>query len=176
MKTCFRFAILSLAFTVIGALSNQAFADDGDLVAVQGCLAHWGKTPFDKKAPPFRTLSAKVKVLGIGGETVDEQATDGPDLVLIKPNVAVLSKASLSLLNPNGWYCLKGQVSVLGKSEIHLHCSAHLASSKDGVTVLGGSDTDQGVTVLGSTRIIASGMCATASPASAAATASPAAK
>jgi hypothetical protein len=78
---------------------------------------------------------------------------------LIKANVAVLSKATLDLMNPQGWYCLKGQVSVLGKSEIHLHCSAHLTSSSDGATVMGASDTDKGVTVLGSTRVIRSGDC-----------------
>jgi hypothetical protein len=150
---------ISMALVSISFCAVSARAEDGDLASLQACLAHWGKTPFSKKDPTFRTLSAKVKVLGIGGETVDDQVTAAPDLVLIKPNVAVLSKATLSLLNPEGWYCLKGQVSVLGKSEIHLNCSAHLASSKDGATVLGGSDTDQGITVLGTTRIITSGTC-----------------
>jgi hypothetical protein len=154
MKTYSFMLSVSAALVSISFSTVSARADDGDLTAIQGCLAHWGKTPFSKKDPTFRTLSAKVKVLGIGGETVDDQVTTAPDLVLIKPNVAVLSKATLNLLNPEGWYCLKGQVSVLGKSEIHLHCSAHLASSKDGATVLGGSDTDQGVTVLGSTRVM----------------------
>jgi len=68
-------------------------------------------------------------------------------------NHAVLSKSDLNLLNPNGWSCLKGQVSVLSKSKIHLHFKAKLASSKDGVTVLGGHDQDSGVTVLGSSPL-----------------------
>jgi hypothetical protein len=135
--------------------------EEGDLGAIRSCLAHWGKTaPFDTKSPKFRVLSAKVKVLGIGGETRDDVSTDAPDLVLIKANVNVLSKTELNLLNPNGWYCLKGQVAVLGKSEVKLHCKANLASSYDGATVMGGSDTDQGVTVLGSSRLTRVGGCA----------------
>ena len=76
-----------------------------------------------------------------------------PELVLVKPNVAVMTKNHLNLLNPNGWYCLKGQVSVLGKSEIHLHCKAKLASNRDGVSVLGATDHDSGVTVLGKSEL-----------------------
>jgi hypothetical protein len=147
-----------LGFVFLFALPC-AFASDGDENAVKACLAHWGKHPFNEKNLSFKTLSAKVTVLGIGGATRDDEVTEKPALILIKPNVAVLSKAELKLNNPQGWYCLKGQVAVLGKSEVQLNCSAHLAASNDGATVLGGSDTDHGVTVLGSSRLTWTGNC-----------------
>ena len=127
--------------------------DESDSSAIQSCLAYWGKHPFHSKEPAYRVVSSKVKVLGIGKSMSDDQPTDQPDLVLIKPSVTVLSKAEFNLLNPNGWYCLKGQVSVLGKSEVKLHCKAHLASSRDGATVLGSNADDHGVAVLGSIQI-----------------------
>jgi hypothetical protein len=55
----------------------------------------------------------------------------------------------MTLANPNGWYCLKGKVDVMGKTEINLNCKAHLATSTDSVTVAGSDDNDTGVTVLG---------------------------
>jgi len=39
---------------------------------------------------------------------------------LVKPAVSVMAKTVLQLKNPNGWYCLKGRTSVLGKIEIQL--------------------------------------------------------
>jgi hypothetical protein len=143
---------LLLCFCVVA----PCFASDqdaGDVAAVKACLKNFGKHPFNAEHPTFRTMSAKVRVFGIGQSSHDEKPTDKPELVLVKPNVAVFSKNDLDLLNPNGWYCLKGQVSVLGKSEIHLHCKAKLASSRGGVTVFGGNDHDSGVTVLGSSRL-----------------------
>ncbi len=137
------------------ALSFSAFAvaDDTDMKDIKACLLNFKTHPFDIMKPEFDTLSAKVKVLGIGGTTVDSNITTAPRLVLIKPNVTVLSKTNLSLLNPNGWYCLKGQVSVLGKSIINLHCDAKITSSSDGVTVLGAGDNANGVTVLGTSQL-----------------------
>ena len=135
---------------------TSAFASDqdaGDISTVQACLKNFGKHPFNAEKPHFRVMAAKVRVFGIGGKTQDEVATNKPELILVKPNVSVMSKSDLNLLNPNGWYCLKGQVSVLGKSLIHLHCDAKLTSSRDGVTVLGGNDHDAGVTVLGTTNL-----------------------
>ena len=146
----------TLAFVLLALVITPAFAsdqDEGDIAAVKACLKNFGKHPFYAEKPRFRTMAAKVKVFGIGESTRDEKATEKAELVLVKPNVAVMSKNELNLLNPNGWYCLKGQVAVLGKSTIHLHCNAKLASSRDGVTVLGGNDHDSGVTVLGSTRV-----------------------
>jgi hypothetical protein len=145
-----------LAIGLFVSFSGSVFASDqdpGDIAAVKACLKNFGKHPFHGDKPKFRTMAAKVRVFGIGGSSHDETATDKPELVLVKPNVAVLSKNDLNLLNPNGWYCLKGQVSVLGTSEIHLHCKAKLAASKDAVTVMGGNDHETGVTVLGTTKV-----------------------
>ena len=49
---------------------------------------------------------------------------------------------NFNLLNPNGRYSLKGQVSVLGKAIINLHCKAKITLSSDG---------NNGTTVLEST-------------------------
>lgn len=126
-----------------------AFAHASDQEEIQQCLRHWGKHPFAKSNPEFRTMATKVKVMGIGDEMTDTKATGKPELVLLKPSVNVMSKSVMSLMNPNGWYCIKGRVDVLGKSEINLHCKAHMASSNDGATVLGSNNSDTGVTVLG---------------------------
>jgi hypothetical protein len=145
-------AILGLLLVSTGP-ARASDQDPEDIEAVKACLKNFGKHPFNAEKPTFRTMAAKVRVFGIGESSNDEHATEKPELVLIKPNVAVLSKNELNLLNPNGWYCLKGQVAVLGKSESHLACNAKLASNRDGVTVLGGNDHDSGVTVLGSSRL-----------------------
>lgn len=133
-------------------LSLSVSAQDGDLDDIKSCLSKFEGHPFDKTNPSYTTIAAKVKVLGVGGSTVDEVVTDTPKLILIRPAVTVLAKSHIRLMNPNGWYCIKGQVSVLGKAVIHLHCNAKLASSEDGVTVLGGGEN--GVTVLGSSQLV----------------------
>lgn len=142
-----------LALLVFGSLGCFA-AEEGDIDAVKNCIEHWGKTPF-KANPRFRVISSKVKVMGIGGDINDTKKTSEPELVLIKPSVTVMAKTALNLMNPNGWYCIKANVSVLGKSEINLNCKANLATSNDGTTVLGGKDEDAGggVAVLGSIRV-----------------------
>lgn len=123
-----------------------------DRRAIEDCLENWDHHSFPGERPKFKTLSGKVKVLGIGGGIEDTRPTDQPELILIKPAVNVLSKMDMKLMNPNGWYCLKGKVSVLGKIEVTLHCNAHLTSSQEGANVLGGSDRKDGVTVLGTSR------------------------
>lgn len=122
--------------------------------AIDACLRAWKTTPFKKGTDNFRSLSAKVKVMGIGANINDVKETKKPELILVKPGVTVLSKQKLHLLNPNGWYCLQGSVAVLGKSEIDVHCNAKLASSADGVAVLGDKDDEQGgVAVLGKIEV-----------------------
>lgn len=136
-------------FAVLFALlfSLTAFASDED--DIQRCLKNWGKHPFAKEHPDFRIITGKVRVMGIGSNVEDTNPTDKPELVLIKPTVSVMSKTSLDLMNPNGWYCLKTKVDVMGKTEINLNCKAHMAMSKDGTTVMGSNKEEQGVTVLG---------------------------
>lgn len=147
--------ILVLTLGLILGFSQLVMADEDNDAAVRECLKHWGKHPFASASPKYRVLATKVKVLGIGGNTKAEQPTEKPELVLVKSSVSVMAKTKLELMNPNGWYCLEGRVSVLGKTQIDIHCKAKLASSSDGVEVLGansGGDSG-GVSVLGSTRV-----------------------
>jgi hypothetical protein len=133
--------LLTLAFSFSAAAS--------DMDEIQNCLHAWGKTPFNKTNPDFRVISSKVRVMGIGDNVEDTRPTEKPELVLLKPAVSVMSKSIMQLMNPNGWYCLKGKVDVLGKSIINLNCKAHMASSTDTATVLGSNKEESGVTVLG---------------------------
>ena len=129
-----------------------SYAGASDLEDVQNCLRHWGETPFSA-TPEFRIMTSKVRVMGIGDEMTDAKHSLKPELILIKPAVSVMSKSVMTLTNPNGWYCLKGKVDVLGKTEINLHCQAHLAASTDGATVMGSDDGNTGTTVLGKTVV-----------------------
>ncbi len=133
---------------------------NGDQVAIERCLTAWGDSnPFGWKAgaklPSFKTMATSVNVLGIGGTSSDSVASKDPQLVLVKPSVAVLTKNSLQLLNPKGWYCLKVNVTVLSKSVIELACDASIADSHESVAVLGSNNvgTGTGVTVLGNTQL-----------------------
>jgi hypothetical protein len=113
------------------------------------CTLH---TPFDANNPSYRSVSGKFKIFGIGEDINESIPTEKPELVLIHPNVSIMTGSSMELMNPNGWYCLISKVNVMASSTINLHCKAHLASSKEGTTVLGGGD-DQGVTVMGKATI-----------------------
>jgi hypothetical protein len=97
-------------------------------------------------------ISPATTVMGVGGELNDNKKSEGPELILVKPNVAVMSKSVMNLLNPNGWYCLKGKVSVMAKTEINLGCTTHITSTSE-ANVLGKSDKETGVTVLGKTVV-----------------------
>lgn len=142
--------MLKVGLLVLTAVS-LSFAADAD---VDECIRLWKNSPFKKGTDDYRTISAKVKVIGIGANVEDSVKTDKPELVLVKPGVAVMSKQRFALMNPNGWYCLKGSVAVLGKSEISIHCKAHLASGGDGAAVLGDKDDSQGgVAVLGKIEV-----------------------
>jgi hypothetical protein len=143
---------IALAAGLLAPSFSRA-ANAGDAEAIKSCLEHWKKHPFTGANPDFRIIKGKVRVMGIGDGIDDSGATKSPELVLIKPNVSVLSKTEMKLMNPNGWYCLKGNVSVLGKTVVELQCKANLASSEDGATVLGASETGGGVAVLGSLRV-----------------------
>jgi hypothetical protein len=123
-----------------------------NLEAVRVCLASWPDHPFDANNPSFRSVSGKFKIFGIGEDINESVPTEKPELVLIHPNVSVMTGSSMTLMNPNGWYCLISKVNVMASTTINLHCKAHLASSKEGTTVLGGGD-EKGVTVMGKATI-----------------------
>ncbi len=133
-----------------------AIADDDDTSpaeAIQACLNQWPDHPFNSQSPTFRTIAAKVSVLGFGDKVKDTKTTTLPELVLVKPNVSVLTKNTITLANPNGWYCMYGRVNVLSSSTIKLDCKAHIASASEGTSVLANSEDDHGVTVLGEATI-----------------------
>jgi hypothetical protein len=135
-------------------LSNNHNA--GDDQAINRCLTHWNNHPFKTEAQKrYRIMNTSVKVMGIGGDTVDQTTTSYPQLVLVEPSVNVMSKAVFELMNPNGWYCFKSNVNVMSKTIINTHCHAQLADSRSGATVLGSGDDSGkgGVTVLGKTKI-----------------------
>jgi hypothetical protein len=120
--------------------------------SIAGCLRAWGTHPFGAN-PQFKTLAASVKVFGIGGNPADTERTSSPALVLVNPGVNVMGGTTLELLNPNGWYCFRSNVNVMGKLSIRAACKAHLASAGDGVTVLASNPDNKSVAVLGSTRV-----------------------
>lgn len=130
-----------------------ASAQDQDLdSAIAACLKAWGDHPFGDK-PRYRTMQTSVKVFGIGGKSGDTEKTKTPALVLVNPGVNVMGGTTVELLNPNGWYCLRSTVNVMGGLTLSAHCDAHIASSTDGATVMGNSSENKGVTVMGSTRV-----------------------
>lgn len=152
------FSALLLA-SVLFVNHSQA---ESDFDSIQSCLSAWGKHPFPKdKSRADKVLSPSVKVLGFGGRNIDDsQNTEKASLILIKPSVNVLSKSTFRLANPNGWYCLKGTVAVLGKAEFEVHCSAHVASNNGDVAVLGKNENQEGgVAVLGAIKLKTIGNC-----------------
>jgi hypothetical protein len=125
--------------------------------SIAACLKAWGDHPFGKN-PQFKTLATSVKVFGIGKTTSDTEPTSSPSLVLINPIFNVMGASTIELLNPNGWYCLRTTVSVIGRVSLRAHCKAQLASISDGHTARGNNTEnraikDQGVTVMGSLSI-----------------------
>lgn len=134
------------------AAQPAAPAPSEDGSPVQACLKAWGTHPFGTN-PAYRTLATSVKVFGIGSDTADREVTSQPALVLVNPGVNVMGGSVIELLNPNGWYCLRSSVNVMGGMNIKLHCSARLASSSGSATVMSGDNDAKGVTVMGSIRV-----------------------
>lgn len=135
----------------ICAMAPAIAADEVDS-SVSRCLKAWGKHPFGKN-PPYKTLSTSVKVFGIGPDTVDSEQTSGPALVLVNPSVNVAGGSAIQVLNPNGWYCFRSTVNVMGGLTIKAHCKAHVATTSGDVLAVGNAAEDKGVTVMGSTQV-----------------------
>lgn len=123
-----------LAFCLALSFPTVVSASEVDS-SIAACLKAWGDQPFGK-TPQFRTLGTSVKVFGIGGETADTEPTSSPTLVLINPSFNVMGESTIELLNPNGWYCLRTTVSIMGRVTIRAHCKAHLAATSAGATVV----------------------------------------
>lgn len=125
-----------------------------DYRQVEACLRSWGSHPFaTPESQRFRVVDASVRVMGFGStEVVDDVATNYPQMVVIRPNVSVLTRTTWKLHNPNGWYCFDTSVAVLAKGEIELTCGAHLADGHRAVELLGNTDKG-GVSVLGDVEV-----------------------
>ena len=150
-----RFALVLLSLMVCATFAARAVAaqtDEEGSVAMDNCLKAWGKHPFGEH-PKFRSLPVTVKVFGIGNPNIDSEQTSGPDLVLVKAGVNVMGGTTIDLRNTNGWYCFVTNVNVMGKMKIKAPCTAHLAQSHDGVTVMGADADNKSVTVMGKTEI-----------------------
>ncbi len=142
------------SFLMVLFASSVSFADYQK--TIDECISAWGKSsPFKKGTPADKTITAGVKVFGIGKSDVgDSELTENPRLILIRPAVNVLGKSTIRLENPKGWYCFKSNVTVLGKISIEAHCHAHIANAnEDGTSVLAADESDKGVAVLGSLRV-----------------------
>jgi len=120
--------------------------------SVASCLKAWGKHPFGK-SPRYKTLSTSVKVFGIGPDTADTEPTNGPALVLVNPGVNVAGGSVVQVLNPNGWYCFRTTVNVMGGLTIKAHCKSHLATTSGDLLAAENASDVKGVTVMGSTQV-----------------------
>jgi len=143
-------ALLAIGLALSTPMPASAREVDSSIAA---CLKAWGEHPFGND-PQFKTLGTSVKVFGIGTETADTASTTSPSLVLINPSFNVMGGNTIELLNPNGWYCLRTMVSIVGSVDLRAHCKAHLASTSDGLAVLGNNGDNRSlkdltVTVMG---------------------------
>ena len=142
------FALATTALLPLSALAN-------DQLALDACIASWGNSPFKKGHKADSTIGTGVKVFGVGsGQSGNDQPTDKPVLVLVRPAVNVMGKSTIRLHNPNGWYCFRSNVTVAGKMEIEAACKAHIASAKEDGTSVGAADeSGKGVAVFGALRV-----------------------
>jgi hypothetical protein len=146
------FVILSfVALTLTTA--PQAHADDSESSdAMTTCLKAWKTHIFGEK-PKYKTMATSVKVFGLGSTPKDSEVTAKPRLVMVNPAVNVMGGTVYELLNPNGWYCFKANVNVMGGLVIKTCPTSHIASATEGTTIMGNSDTQKGVTVMGATKV-----------------------
>lgn len=145
-----------LAFCLVLSLPMVVSAREVDS-SIAACLKAWGDHPFGMD-PQFKTLGTSVKVFGIGIETGDTESTNSPSLVLINPSFNVMGGSTIELLNPNGWYCMRTTVTVMGRVKVRAHCKARLAATSAGSTVLGNDREnrnikDLAVTTMGSISV-----------------------
>ncbi len=141
---------MKILFVLLFLFSNVSFASQK---TIDQCIEAWGTSPFKKGHRANKTMQVGVKVFGIGSRDADEEKTASPSLILVKPNINVLGKTTLRLMNPNGWYCFATNVNVLGKLNIVSDCKSHFASAIGGAKVMAADDTTDGVSVLGAIRI-----------------------
>jgi len=149
MKRMFDLSIRILVLSFLYSLPVHVNASENDGY-IKMCLNAWGKHPFGPN-PSYRTLGSNVKVFGIGQNIDDLVPTETIELVLVDTGVNVMGSSTMRLLNPNGWYCFKSNVNVMGGLTIEAQCQAHIATATNGITFLGSDHMNKGVTVMGST-------------------------
>jgi len=144
--------LLSLAFTFgfTHAQTGERAVDDA--FALNTCLAAWGNHPFGSHLN-YTTLNTSVKFSGEGPATSDRSVTNHPSLILVDPLVNATGDASIALMNPNGWYCLRAPPHLLGALRIQLHCRARLAAGSGGATTWGTDSDRSGTAVMGSVQV-----------------------
>jgi hypothetical protein len=146
-------SLLMLLMAAIVTPGSVIAQDNAAPAAITACLDAFAEHPFGSN-PAYRTLPVKVKVFGIGKDTIDNTVTSSPELVYVRTGVNVAGGSVVQLNNPQGWYCMRSAVNVMGGLVISLACDAKFVILGEGATVLGGSDDkNTGVTVMGGTTI-----------------------
>lgn len=143
--------LTAIGWAAILAAGSAACASE-DEGYLRLCLKAWGDHPF-ADVHPYRKYSSIVNVFGIGENTDDLGPTRKPSLILVDTGVNVLGGTTIRLMNPNGWYCLRSNINVMGKVTIKAHCKAHIASASEGLTILGEDQHNKSTTVMGLTRV-----------------------
>ena len=92
---------------------------------IQSCLKQFGDSPFGGESINYKILAPTINVLNGTSILLDDAKTTEPQLIIVSAAVNVLSNATYKFLNPQGWYCLAPNVSVLGVTNIDLNQSAH---------------------------------------------------
>lgn len=144
-------AVALLAFGLVLSAPMVVSAQEIDS-SIAACLQAWGDHPFGK-SPQFKTLETSVKVFGFGKSPADTESTTSPSLVLINPIFNAMGGSAIDLLNPNGWYCLKTMVTIMGSVSIRAHCKAHLAATSAGTTALGNNTENRNIKDIAVTAI-----------------------
>jgi hypothetical protein len=147
----FRGRLSAILFWAALGMGQPGHADE-DEGYVRLCLKAWGEHPFPG-VPAYRKYSSIVNVFGIGQNTDDLGPTRKPSLILIDTGINVMGGATIRLMNPNGWYCLRSNINVMGKVTIKAHCKAHIASASEGLTFLGEDQHNKSTTIMGLTQV-----------------------
>jgi hypothetical protein len=119
---------------------------------IPACLKAWRDHPFGE-APQFKSLEGSLTVFGVGRKTGDTEPTSTPSLVLIEPSFNAMGGSTIELLNPNGWYCMRTMLSIMGTLSIRAHCKARLAATSAGSTAVGNNTENRNIKDLAVTSI-----------------------
>lgn len=120
--------------------------------SIAACLKAWGDHPFGE-APQFKSLEGSLTAFGIGRKAGDREPTSAPSLVLIEPSFNVMGGSTIELLNPNGWYCMRTMLSIVGTLSVRAHCKARLAATSAGSTAVGNNIENRNIKDLAVTSI-----------------------